>query len=188
MKTLIVSIALAVILVGTVAVSYVTYANYGNRSEVTIEKEYQNLQNILSQYTLKVSEAAQVPAMYRDDMKEVMTSVMTARMGADGSKAMFQWFKEHQINLDSNLYSKIQALIEAGRNQFQNAQTRFLDVKATYVANLGYVWSGLWLSIAGYPKINVGFPRGTTDDYPIVKSAAATASFETGIDGGIKLR
>jgi len=169
-------------------VSYITNANYGNLAEVTIDKEYENLKNILSQYSLKISEAAQVPSMYKDDMKEVMTSVMTARMGADGSKAMFQWFKEHQINLDPAMYTKIQNLIEAGRNQYQNSQTRFLDVKAVYVANLGYEWKGMWLGAAGYPKINVGYPRGTADDYPIVKSEFAVNAFDTGIDTGIKLR
>jgi hypothetical protein len=188
MKTAIAAIAVFSILGIIVVGSYVSHANYGNKAEVGVEKEYQNLQNILSQYTLKVSEAAQVPSMYKDDMKEVMTSVMSSRMGASGSQAMFQWFKEHQINLDSKMYSKIQALIESGRNQFQNAQTRFLDIKATYTANLGYVWSGMWLGFAGYPNLNVGYPRGTSDDYMIVKSEAAIQTFETGVDSGIKFR
>ena len=77
---------------------------------------------------------------------------------------------------------------ELGRNQFQNSQTRFLDIKATYVADLGYVWKGFWLRTAGYPQLNVGYPRGTPDDFTIVKSASAVESFDTGIDNGIQLR
>jgi hypothetical protein len=176
------------VIIGVVVGSYVSNANYGNRAEAGIVKEYENLQNILSQYTLKVSEAAQVPAMYKDDLKEVMTSVMAARMGEDGSKAAFQWFKEHNVNIDAAMYTKIQTLIEAGRNQFQNAQTRFLDIKTTYVVNLGYLWKGLWMNIAGYPKLKVGYPYGTQDDFPIVKSAQAVETFKTGIDTGLKLR
>jgi len=188
MKTLIAIVAVLVILGGTVVGSYVTNANYGNRAEVSIDKEYENLQNILSKYTNLIAEAAQVPTMMKDDMKDVMTSVMVARQGPSGSKAMFQWFKEHQINLSPELYINIQDMMKAGRQEFQNSQTRFIDVKAVYVTNLGYLWKGMWLKMADYPQINVGYPRGTVDDYPIVKSAAAVASFATGIDSVIKLR
>ena len=187
MKAIIAVVVTIVMLVGIPTVSYVSNANYGNRAEVSIDKEYENLQNILSQYTLKIGEAAQVPAMMRNDLKDVLTSVMAARMGEGGSKATFQWFKEADINLDAGMYKKIQAMIEAGRNQFQNSQTRFLDIKGVYVADLGYVWKGFWLRTAGYPQLNVGFPRGATDDFTIVKSASAVETFSTGIDKGLKL-
>lgn len=171
-----------------IVTSYIQYHNYGNKSEVVIEKEYENLQNVLSQMTLKVSEIAQVPGMYKDDLKEVLTATMTARMGEGGSKATFQWFKEQNINIDSAMYTKIQQVIESSRMEFQNAQTRFLDVKSVYVKNLGAFWSGFWLTATGYPNINVGYPRNSIDDYPIVKSTAAIDSFTTGVQAPMKLR
>ena len=188
MKKLIVTVAILVIISGSLIINYAHYANYGHQSETRIEKEYENLQNVLSQYTLKVAEITQVPSMYKDDMKEVMTAIMAARYGEGGSKAMFQWFKENNLNLDPSLYKKIQVVIEAGRNSFQTAQTRFIDIKATYIYKLGYVWSGFWLKLAGYPKINVGYPKGSQDDYPIVKSNKAIETFKTGVDKGLTLR
>ena len=174
-------VAIMVVLVGTVAVSYISAANYGVRAENQIKAQYTNMENILGQYSLKVSEAAQVPGMYKDDLKEVMTSVMTARQGGGGSKAAFQWFKEHQINIDPSMYTKIQQIIEAGRNKFENTQTKFIDTKRTYENNLGYVWKGMWMKFAGYPKINLA-------DYKIISSGHAKTTFKTGIDTGMKLR
>jgi len=165
----------------TVITSYVAYYDYGAVTENTIKAEYKNMENILAQYSLKVAEAAQVPGMYKDDLKEVMTSVMTARMGADGSKAAFQWFKEHQVNISPEMYVKIQRIIEAGRNKFENAQTKFIDTKRAYQTNLDKLWSGFWLRVTGYPKINL-------DEYKIISSSHAQKTFKTGVDKGLKLR
>jgi hypothetical protein len=160
---------------------YVNAANYGNRTEVEIKKVWENNQNILGQYTLKVQEIASVPAMYKDDLKEVMTSVMTARMGTDGSKATFQWFKEHNIQIDAAMYTKIQQAIEAGRNEFQNAQTRLVDVKGTYQTALGQIPQGWFLSMAGYPKIDL-------EKYRPIVAGDTRKAFEEGVQAPVQLR
>lgn len=180
-KILISVLGIIAVIVAIFAGSYVSNYNYGNKTENTIKAEYKNMENILAQYSLKVMEAGQVPSMYKNDMKDVMTSVMAARMGKSGSRAAFQWFKEHNINLDAGMYRQIQQIIEAGRNKFENAQTKFIDTKRAYNTNLGYLWKGTWLKVAGYPKINL-------DDYKIITSGHAQKSFSTGVDEGIKLR
>lgn len=177
----IVSISVIALIIVTVAVSYIGAYNYGARAENDIKAQYENMENILAQYSLKVSEAAQVPGMYKDDMKEVMTSVMTARMGEDGSKAMFQWFQEHNVNLDASVYKQIQQIIEAGRDKFENAQTKFIDTKRGYQTQLDYFWSGMWLRIAGYPKIDLS-------KYEIISSGHAREAFDTKVDKGLQLR
>ena len=191
MKTLIAVVGVVVVLGGWILSSYYGAYNYGADAETTIDAEYTNMENLLAQYSLKVSEAAQVPGMYKDDLKEVMTSVMSARQGEGGSKAAFQWFKEHNIEIDAAMYTKIQQIIEAGRNKFQNAQTKFIDTKRVYVATLKknlFLSRGWWLGVTGYPTINVGFPNGTADDYPIISSGHAQEAFKTGVDPGLKLR
>jgi len=176
---------LGIILIGLVlticTISYITNYNYGNRTENQLIAEYTNLENILAQYSLKVSESAQVPAMYRDDLKDVVVSEMVARQGEGGSKATFQWFKEHDINIDSNMYLEIMNIIRGGRNKYTNAQTRFIETKQSYLTNLGYLWTGMWLSIAGYPKIDL-------DKYVIISTEDTKAMFETKIDKGLTLR
>jgi len=163
-------------------VSYTSSYNYGNKAEVQIKAEYENMENILAQYSLKVVEVAQVPGMMTDDLKEVISAGMTGRYGKDGSKAAFQFIQENYPGkVDASLYKKIQQVMEAGRNKFENAQTRFIDIKRAYETELGYLWKGMWMRIAGYPKINLS-------DYKIISSDHAKESFKTGVGKAIKLR
>lgn len=180
-NALIIVLVVLAVGVGIGIMSYVSAYNYGNEAENSLVAKYDNMENILAQYSLKVMEAGSVPSMYKDDMKDVMTSVMRARQGEGGSKAVFQMFKEHNIQLDSSLYGKIQTIIEAGRNKFQNSQTGFIDAKRAYTTNLGYLWKGFWMGAAGYPKINL-------DDYVIISSGHAKKAFETKVDTAVKIR
>lgn len=161
--------------------SYITSANYGNRAERGLEATYQNNQNILGQYTLKVQEVASVPEMYKNDLKEVVQAAVSGRYGAEGSKATFQWIKEHNPNVDSTLYVKIQQVVEAGRNEFQGAQTRLIDERRVYETNLGYVWTGFWLKLAGYPKVDLA-------KYSPVVAGDTAKVFETHTQAPIKMR
>lgn len=165
----------------TVVGMYISAANYGNSSEITLEKNWQDLQNVHGQYTLKVQEVAAVPAMYKDDLKDVMVTTMTARMGKDGSKALFQFFKEHNINIDSAMYVKIQQIVEAGRNQIEVHTRKVLDIKGVYQERLGRIPDKFFLGMAGYPKVDL-------DKYKVIVSDHTKETFETGIDKAVKLR
>ena len=76
-----------------------------------------------------MAEIAQVPAMYREDLKDVVTTAIKAKYGEKGSQAMFQWFKDSDLKIDTKMYEKIQQVMEAGRNEFKNSQTMLLDLK-----------------------------------------------------------
>lgn len=174
-------IAFFLVVAGILFVSYVSAYNYGNETENKIKALDSNRQNILAQYSLKVTEAAQVPEMYKNDVKEVFTSAITGRYGADGSKAMWQWLQEKNPQLDSVLYVKIQQIVESGRNKFENEQTLLIDVVRSYSNNLGYFWRGMWMRIAGYPKIDL-------TKYKPITSEHAQEAFKTGVDKGIEIR
>lgn len=176
-SVMIVAVGLAFICIA----SYISAANYGNTAERQLDAIWSNNQNVLGQYTLKVQEAAQVPEMYKNDLKEVVTAAVQGRYGDSGSKAVVQWLKEANIPFDSKLYTNMQQIIEAGRNQFTTEQTRLIDVKRSYETNLGYVWRGFWLKMAGYPKIDLAKFK------PVVAGDTARA-FETGQQAPIKLR
>lgn len=181
MKSILGLSAASVIVLGLVG-SYISYANYGNRAEVAIKAKYADNENVYAQGTQKVMEIAQVPAMYRDDLKEVFTAALQGRYGDNGSQATFQWLKEQNPQLDSSVYVKIQQVIEAFRTQFQNAQTGLLDQCRSYETNRGYVWAGFWLNMAGYPKADID--KMCT----IVSTNKARQTFETKTDEGITLR
>lgn len=176
-----------VLIAGAIWVAIST-ANYGNRTEASIKGIWENNQNILGQYTLKVQEAAAVPGMYKDDLKEVMTSVMSARQGPDGSRAMFQFFKEHAIAIDPAMYVKIQQIVEAGRNEFQTAQQRLIDSKITYRTELGQIPRGWILGAVGYPKIQIGYPNIDVDDYKPVVAGDTREVFKSGVQAPVKMR
>jgi uncharacterized protein (UPF0333 family) len=144
--------------------TYISYANYGNRTEQSLIAIRDNNKNIYATYTQKVMEAAQVPEMARDDMIKVVTAAVQGRYGNEGSRATFQVLREQNPNIDPKLYSKIQQLIEGGRNDFQNGQTKQLDAVRSYKTALGNVVGGFWLRLAGYPKIDLKqFEIITTD-------------------------
>lgn len=155
-------------------------AVYGNAVEKEIPAAYVNNQNVLSQYSNKIGEMAQVPTMYKNDLSDLYKGAMGGRYGEDGSKAMFQFIKEVNPSIDASMYTSIQQAMRAGRTKFENAQKILIEKKRVYKTKLGHPWSGMWLSMAGYPTINL-------DDYKILMSTYANDAFEKGVEDGIKL-
>ena len=180
-KLLIVVIALSAI-VAILVGSFISAHDYANKAETGIIMAKKNNMNILGQYTTKITEMVQVPSMMKDDLKEVIQAAIGGRYGSDGSKASWQWIKEHNPTIDPSLYTNIQQSIEAGRNKFENAQTGLLSRCQEYKTQLGKLIIGKFINLAGYPKENL-------DEVcePIISTHAGKA-YETGIDDGIKLR
>jgi len=160
--------------------SYITNFNYGNRMEKQIDASWTDNRNVLSQYSARIMEMAQVPDMYKDDIVEIYEGAMTGRYGENGSEAMFQFLREQNPQIDASLYTNIQQSMEAGRNKFENSQTKLIDLKRSYETKLGAFYSGFWLRVAGYPRVDL-------DDYNIVMSDYSNNAFESGIDNGLKL-
>lgn len=160
---------------------FISANNYAVQAEQGVIAAYDNNRNILSNYGKKVVEATQVPAMYTEDLKKVVSASMEGRYGPDGSKATFQWLKEMNIPFDSSVYKKVQQIIEAGRNDFQNGQTTLLDKKRAYQAELGKFPRGVILGFMGFPKIDL-------NKYNIVTDNRTEAAFETKLEEAIKLR
>lgn len=161
--------------------SYVSAANYGNRMEKTIQATWENNENVLAQYSNRIAEMAQVPEMQRDDLKEVYRDAMTGRYGQDGSKAVFQWLQEQNPQLNNEIYTRLQVSMESGRKDFEVAQTTLIDQKRSYETELGFVWRGFWLRVAGYPKIDLSKYKVITNNY-------ANEAFETGVENGLTIR
>lgn len=157
-------LGLIIAAVGAFVWAYISYANYGNRTEENLRAIRENNKNIYATYTQKVMEVAQVPAMARDDILKVVTASMQGRYGADGSKATFQMLREQNPNIDPKLYTKIQQVIEAGRNDFQKEQTNMIAAVQSYKTALGEMPGSFFIRMAGYPKLDFNdFKPITTD-------------------------
>lgn len=165
-------VGILVALAGIAGISYISAYNYGNQMENQLKAAQADNRNILAQYGQKVMEVAQVPTMYADDVQRVTREAIEGRYGENGSQAAFQWLQEQNPQLDASLYKQIQQVIEAGRTNFENGQRRQIDIRRQYETALGSFWSGMWLRIAGYPKVNLA-------DYDIVSTSRADTAFET---------
>lgn len=147
-----------------------------------IKAQYEDMENILGNYSLKAQEAAQVPDMAIDGLKQVMLAAMQGRYGNDGSKATFQWIKENYPgSVDPNLYTKIQQIVESGRNEFQRSQTMLIDKKQAYQNDLGVFPGGFVMRMFGFPRIDL-------DKYKIISSDYAQDAFKTGVQKPIQLK
>lgn len=183
MKYIIIIVIATLILVGAlVAGSYTSAYNYGNRMDNKIQAQYQQSENVLAQYSQKIQEMTQVPAMYRDDLKEVISATMQGRYGKDGSKALFTFIKEHNHEFDSSLYKSLQQNIEAGRADFAFENEKLIDIVAEYKTTLGTLYTGFWMRVAGFPKIDL-------TQFKPISNTYASETFKAGKEvAPIKLR
>ena len=159
--------------VAVVVMMFVGANNAANGFEQRVKAEFENNKNLLAQYSQKVLEAAQVPAIMRDDLAKVAREAIQGRYGAEGSKAVFQAIHEQNPTLEPQLYVKLQTIIEAGRTEFATAQTRLIDTKRSYETALGSIPQGLLMGMAGYPKINLA-------DYKTVTTDRTEETFKSG--------
>lgn len=167
--------------VGLLAMAYVSANNYGVAAESGIEAKYKDNQNVLSNYTAKIKEMAQVPDMYTDDLAKVVQAEMEGRYGENGSGAMMQWFQERQLPFDSTLYQNLQTAMEAGRNEFANNQRQLLDQLRVYENARNSIPQGWFLKMAGFPKKNL-------EEFKIITLGEVQQKFETGTDDVIDVR
>lgn len=186
---LIVGCVVAVMGISVFASVYGWY-NTANSLEKTTKAQYQENKNQYDAFWKKVKETAQIPDKYRDDFKELLVAETKAKFGEGGSKAQFQWFKDRDLKFSDQIYTKIQNVIESGRNDFKRSQTELLDKQRKYETHLDSFFGRFLSSSFGFPKVIAGEyapakdmdgdGRMTVLDYHIVTSQKTKAVFETG--------
>lgn len=165
------------------AMYYFGQLNTANSFEQRLIVLKQDNENVLSTYSQKVQEAAQITTMQKDDLRELFNGSLAARYGSNGSQAVVQFIREKAPNLDPRLYLRLQSIITEGRSNFEKAQRSMLDTKRAYLTSLGSIPAGKFMQMGGYPTIKIGF-RGDTDDYKIVTTEYASDAFQKGKETG----
>jgi hypothetical protein len=182
MKAFLATLAVIVLLAAGAIGTVISYHNTAVRMETNIGKFDKESQNVLSNYTTKLQEKAQVPDMYVKDLGDIVDKTFKGRYGDGGSKAMFQFLKETMPNFDSSLYKELQITMEAGRNDFRLSQSRKLDICQQYEAMTGQFPASFIFGMTGKGYHNV------VKKCEIIVDASTSAKFSTGVDSAIKLR
>lgn len=131
-----------------------------------------------------IKETAQVSDMMRDDFIKVYDSAMRGRYGENGSGAVMQWITEQNPNLSTEVYTKIQTVIEAGRTRFLKDQQQLVAKVEAYNNLLDGNGALLGNIFLGYPvKIDPNDSK-----FKPVTSGRTDSAFESGQDSEIKLR
>lgn len=163
-------------------VSVIGIYNTCVRHEADIKAQYSENQNNYDKLFKTVAETAQVPTAYANDLKDLYTTTTATRYGQGGSKAVFQFIKEHNPTLDSSLYKQVQQVIESGRIDFESKQASLIDRKRVYESQV------INTAVTGFVAKVLGFPRIDLTKFDIVTSAHTTSTFETKQSEPFKIR
>jgi len=151
------------------------------RMENGLVAQYDQDKNNYSNYFSTLKEMAQVPSMYTDDLKKVYDGAIQSRYGADGSKALVQFIKEHNPNFDSKMYERIQLQIQSGRQSFEADQKSLIArqqaYRDQYETGMGAMFSGFF-----------GFPTDKIKNIGIVTNEETEQAFTTKKAAPIQLR
>ena len=172
MASIVTAILVSLLVAGS---AYMKYHDVGNTVENRLIAEHQRAQNTMSATATTVMDIANISERYADDVSELVRDTMQGQYGEDGSEAVVQWIQEQNVQLDSSLYRDISLAVRSGRQDFRMAQDRVIDIKRSYEQQLGALWSGFWLTLTGYPKIDL-------DDYDILLDQTTIDRYETGVD------
>lgn len=157
--------------------------NTAVRSESSIIAAHVESQNVLGQYAPKLKEALGVTKLQAQAVADVISRANETRYGKEGSEATIQWIQEQNPALDQSSYRRIIDMIEAGRNDFKNAQTRKIDMIRSYRTEIGMFPGAMFYSFLGKPT------PGFFEKYEgIVISGHADNAFKTLRDDGVELK
>ncbi|MBI1363752.1 MAG: hypothetical protein GC134_07175 [Proteobacteria bacterium] len=179
-------------LLGTLIVGGIMLATSYNsavRTENAIDARVKQNQNIYSTYGSKLQEMAQVADLAVEDqvrLQKTVVDMLSARYGAEGSKAAFQWIQEQNpsAQVDGTLYRQLTQVVEAGRNEFKNAQTGLIDACNQYRNQRETFPGNLVLGMLGFPRDAIALEKKCT---PIL-TAETLRAYETGVDRPIQMR
>lgn len=152
--------------------TYFSYANQGATIENQLETKRDDNKNVMANFSTSVKEIAQTARMSTDAQGKLIELANKSRYGDGGSKATIQFFQEQNPTADVSVYNKLAQLIESERTRFESSQREMLDIRRTYKTMLDKPYSGFWLRLAGFPKLDL-------KDFDIVINDYTDQAFKT---------
>lgn len=159
---------LLVLIVGAVGffvTNYFSYANTGARLENALQAKQDENKVIMGNFSTSIKEIAQTARMSVDAQTKLIEMANQSRYGQDGSKATMQFFQEQNPTADVTIYNRLAQTIQSERTRFEESQKEMRDQSRAYKTLVDQPYSGFWLRLAGYPKINFKDFDVVTNDY-----------------------
>lgn len=176
------------VLVVAVLATVIGFNNSAVSQENGIEATWKDSQVQYDAFWKKVKETAQVTDKYAEDFKAVFLGSMDARY--EGKDPAFQFIMEANPALPPDSYTRVQDVIETGRNDFARTQRTLVDKQRAYETHIEKFPNSTLAGMLGFPRPVTGeyAPPDDTDgdgkvtvlDYKIVTSAKTQEVFETG--------
>ena len=136
------------------------------RAEVTFDKTWRTTKQV-----------AGVADKYTETLKEVVQGTFTGRYGDGGSKAMFQFLKEANPQIDSSIFKQVMATVEVYNAEFAAAQKDLIADSQEHNQIMNRPISGTVLSMLGKRKIEI----------KLVTSTATENAYKTGKNDDVDL-
>ena len=147
----------------------ISYQNTYERIDQDIQAQYKKVESNYEKMSRVILQQAGILNKYSNDFREIYKGMMTGRYGKDGSKAMWQWIKEQNPQIDASLYKKLMTTVEAQRTGFDRQQAKV----AAMIAE-----SNKLLKVAP----SKWFVDGKIKEAKIISSSNTKVIMETGID------
>lgn len=163
------SAAFVVLALLVVFIMNISYQNIYERIDQDIQAQYKKIESNYEKMSRVILQQAGILNKYSTDFREIYKGMMQGRYGKDGSKAMWQWIKEQNPQIDASLYSKLMTTVEAQRTSFDRQQGKVTSMVAE---------SNKMLRVAP----SKWFVNGEIKEAKIVSSSNTKAIMETGID------
>ena len=171
----IVASVIGVVMIGLIVfLMDISYDNREQRLRTDVLDQERKIEANYDKMWKTISQQAQVLDKYADDFKEIYKGMMTGRYGDGGSKAMWQWLKEHNPEIDASIYKKIMTTVEATRTSFEREQRRLSEMAASHM-KLYVTKPAKW------------FVNGEPVEIQIVSSKKTKKVMETGEENDVDL-
>ena len=171
-------VALLLIVGMCCTVSYISFRQDCVSFENNISAQDKEMQNVDTEVTNTLITQGLSAKEYGKLVKDAIKAANSGRYGADGSKAMMQWIKEQNPNIDADIFKKFMKAAEAGYAKFAAAQRKKIDLARSYKNLIERKQQiPIWGSI-----VTSGFPRKPWEDFErIIVSEDTAETWKTGI-------
>lgn len=179
MKSLIVGLVIVGSLLGGTIIAagwlisvYNTQAQLVNQYEMKLKDNSSEFDNMFK----KISQVVQVAPMYKDALKEVLSTYTNGRK-ADSDKLLMNWIKEAVPTFDSSIHKNIQNIVVSSRDGWTMRQKELVAIAETANNNIVTFPNNFILKFFGFSKI----------DPKVITSTRTEKAFESGKDDEVSL-